>query len=137
MYGRSKSIVDTIENSLRERGMNIVSIDASRVHESFVLQYVVTSKILIIVYPSYDASVFPYIYNLLYLFYIKNIGRGRYIAIINTYSWAPTHREVEDIIKKAGFTLIEPIITIKSLPSESDKKTISELIEKIVKLVKD
>ncbi|ADM27727.1 beta-lactamase domain protein [Ignisphaera aggregans DSM 17230] len=137
MYGRTKSIVDTIENSLREKGINIVSIDASRVHESFVLQYVVTSKVLVIIYPSYDASVFPYIYNLLYLFYIKNIGRGRYIAIINTYSWAPTHRETEDIIKKAGFTVIEPIISMRSLPSESDKKTISELIEKIAKLAKD
>jgi len=137
MYGRTKSIVDTIENSLREKGINIVSIDVSRVHESFALQHVVTSKVLVIIYPSYDASVFPYIYNLLYLFYIKNIGRGRYIAIINTFSWAPTYREVEDIIKKAGFTVIEPIISIRSLPSESDRKTISELLDRIVKLVKD
>ncbi len=137
MYGRTKSIVDIIENSLRERGINVVSLDASRIHQSFVLQHVVTSKVLVIIYPSYDDSVFPYVYDLLYLFYIKNIGRGRYIAIINTYSWAPTIEDIKKLVSKAGFTLIEPIVSIRSLPSESDKKIIYELLDMIAKVIKD
>jgi len=133
MYGRSETIVEKISRELGNVGIKLIVHDVSLSHTSYILSDVVEAYVVIAVYPSYDSGIFPYMENLLSLFQLKQIGKGRSIAIVNTYSWTPTARYAVDLATKAGFKIIEPIVETKSIPDQDELKKLEILIQNILK----
>ena len=133
MYGRAKKLADTIAQRLEKNGMSVVVFDASTTHPSYILAELVDAYILFLVHPTYDGDVFPPIQNLLYIIQMKEMGRGRAAAVVNTHMWTPTARRVVEMLRKAGFALIEPVVETKALPDRDALAKIDELISSTVK----
>lgn len=134
MYGRGEEIVDMIIDGLGKAGLSVNMYNVSIDHPSYILSDIVDSYILVVVYPSYDAGLFPYMENLLYILQLKQLGRGRHAALINTFSWAPTSRLALELLQKAGFNIIEPVVETKSIPDEEALSRINSLVKNIVSL---
>ncbi|MCX8184818.1 MAG: FprA family A-type flavoprotein [Sulfolobales archaeon] len=130
MYGRTEEIVERVAEALRKKDVTVELIDAARVHPSYVLHYVVDSGAIVFIYPTYDAAVFPPVLDIANYLHIKQVGRGRVAAVLNTSSWGPAIREIVDLLNKSGFQVLDAV-SIKAIPTPEDEKRIEELIEKL------
>jgi len=136
MYGRGEAIVDRIVDRLRKENLIVVEHNASLSHPSYILSDLIESYTTILVYPSYDAGIFPYIDNILRIFQLKQVGIGRYVAIVNTYAWASTAKQATEMLLKAGFKIIEPVVETKAIPDEEENKKIEQLLNNIISISK-
>lgn len=132
MYGRGETIVEHIIERLSQKNLKITPHNVSTSHPSYILSDLVESYIAVFVYPSYDAGIFPYMEDVMRIFQLKQIGRGRYAAIVNIYTWASTAKQTIELLTKAGFKIIEPIVETKAIPDEEELKKIETLINNIV-----
>ncbi|MGC9170001.1 MAG: FprA family A-type flavoprotein [Thermoproteus sp.] len=129
MYGRTRQLAEHIAEELRKAGFTTSIYDASDVHPSYILADLVEAYALVVVYPTYDGGVFPYIHNVLHLLQSKSLGRGRVAAVVNTYVWAPTSRQAVEALQKAGFKIVEPVVETKALPDEKALAEIGRLVK--------
>ncbi|MEM0196809.1 MAG: FprA family A-type flavoprotein [Sulfolobales archaeon] len=132
MYGRTEEIVKAVAETFEKSGVVVDLIDAARVHPSYILHLTWNSGAVIFAFPTYDASVFPPVKEVMNYFYVKQYGRGRLAAILNTFSWGSSVKEAVETLNKSGFRIVEPVIATKSQPTSEDKKKIEELVEKLV-----
>jgi len=77
MYGHTVKALKRLEEDLSSRGLNVKAIDAAEVHISDVLGEANNSAGLIVMFPTYDASIPMPLYEALYAFQVKMFGRGR------------------------------------------------------------
>ncbi|MEM2763003.1 MAG: FprA family A-type flavoprotein [Sulfolobales archaeon] len=131
MYGRAEEIVKSVAEALEKSGITVDLIDAARVHPSYTLYLTWNSGAVVFAFPTYDASVFPPVREVMNYFYIKQLGRGRLAAILNTFSWGSSVKEAIEALSKSGFQIIEPVIATRSQPTPEDKKKIGELVERL------
>ncbi|MCS7099899.1 MAG: flavodoxin domain-containing protein, partial [Sulfolobales archaeon] len=136
MYGRTEEIVEKVAESLRKSGVLVELIDAARVHPSYILHFVLDSGAVVFIYPTYDAAVFPPVWEAMNYLYIKQVGRGRAAAIINTGSWGFAVKEAVELLSKAGFRILGQAVAVRAIPTPEDEKKIRELIEKLVEELK-
>ncbi len=131
MYGRTEEVVQTIERVLERSGVSVDLVDAARTHPSYTLSLVAESAAVVFVFPTYDASVFPPVREVINYLHVKQAGRGRLAAVVNTFSWGPSAKEAVDALSRAGFQILEPVVSTKSLPSPEDRRKIEELAERL------
>lgn len=132
MYGRSEKVVDIIVNKLINSRIRTIVHDISITHPSYILSDIIDAYTLVLIYPSYDAGIFPYMENLLYLLQLKQLGRGRNVALINTYAWSSTSKYAVDMLQKAGFNIINPIVETKTILDSDKIASIDKIIETII-----
>jgi len=77
MYGHTVKALERLEENLSSRGLNVKAIDAAEVHISDVLSEANNSAGLIVMFPTYDASIPMPLYEALYTFQVKMFSRGR------------------------------------------------------------
>ncbi len=131
MYGRTEEVARAVAETLERSGASVNLVDAARTHPSYSLRLIVESAAVVFVFPTYDASVFPPVREVMNYLYVKQAGRGRLAAILNTFSWGPSAREAVDVLSRAGFQVVEPVVTTKSMLSPEDRKKIEELAERV------
>jgi len=124
MYSRTEKIALQLAEWFRSAGVDTVMHNASETHVSYLLRDLIDARVLVVVYPTYDASVFPYVENFLRLLEVKQLGRGRYAALVEIHAWASSHRAAVDLLTRAGFKLLEPVVSTTGLP---DAKALEEL----------
>ncbi len=135
MYGRTESLVSWIAKKLEERGVDVRVIDATRVHPSYTLSEISNSGALLFVFPTYDASVFPPVKEVISYLQIKQAGRGRTAAVVNTYSWGASARDAVEALTKAGFQVAEPVVQLRPLPTDEDLRKLEELVDVLTREV--
>ena len=133
MYGRTERLVEWMAEAFKSNGVQVETIDAARTHVSYILQLIVDSGAVVFVFPTYDASVFPPVREVMSYLVIKQSGRGRPAAIVNTFSWGPSSREALELLTKAGFRIVEPALSIKPLPDPEERRRVEELVSNIVR----
>ncbi len=132
MYGHMNVIVDMIERRLTEKGIPVKKIDLVVVHPSYVLSETNETSLFVFGIPTYDASIFMPLQNMIYVFKTKDLGHHRPAAIINTYGWTPIIDMARETLKSAGFEVMEPAISIKASPRGKDAERLDELVDKII-----
>jgi len=135
MYGRTEDLVNWVVEKLKGRGVDVKVIDAARVHPSYTLSEVSNSGAVLFTFPTYDASVFPPVKEVINYLQIKQAGRGRVAAVVNTYSWGPSTREAVEALTKAGFQVAEPVVQLKALPADEDFRKLEELVDVLAREV--
>ncbi|MCS7112065.1 MAG: FprA family A-type flavoprotein [Ignisphaera sp.] len=136
MYGRGESIVEYIAEKLNREGLKISLHDVSTSHPSYILSDLVEACMAVFVYPSYDAGIFPYMEDVMRLLQLKQVGRGRFAAVVNTYAWGSTAKQAVELLTKAGFKVVEPVVETKAVPDEEGLKKIEALINSVVDVLK-
>jgi flavorubredoxin len=135
MYGRTENLVEQVARRFRERGVDVKVVDAARVHPSYTLSEVSNSGALLFIFPTYDASVFPPVKEVMNYLQVKQAGRGRIAAVVNTYSWGASAKEAVEILTKAGFQVVEPVVQLRPLPTEEDLRKLEELVDALAREV--
>lgn len=119
---------------LHSKGASEVTlIDLSRCDMSTAVAEAFRHKRLIVAASSYDASVFPPMYDFLHHLLLKGYQR-RCIGIIENGSWAPTAGRVmrEMLEKMKDLEIVAPLVTIRSTLKSTDYPTMEALADAIL-----
>lgn len=136
MYGHVPKAVEALRAKLEEAGVKARALDVTTLHESYALTELYGSEVIVFAYPTYDASVFMPVANLLYAMAVKEFGRGRRAAIVNTYGWANTVKQAEEMVIKAGFELVAPPVAIRPALRRADLEALEALASAVAWAVK-
>ena len=119
---------------LKEKGAEKVAIaDLSRCDMAEAVEDAFRYSSLVVAAASYDANVFPPMYDFLHHLQIKGYQKRR-AGIIENGSWAPTAGRVmqEMLGQMKNIDIVEPLVTIRSRMKETDVIALETLADAIL-----
>lgn len=131
IHGGTAQAAERMADMLRQKGAKkVVVADLSRADLAEVIEDAFRYPALVVCAASYDAGVFPPMYDFLHHLVIKNFQRRRF-GILENGSWAPsaakTMRGLIEQMKQCE--IVEPTVTIRSRMKESDLPQMEALAE--------
>lgn len=133
IHGGTKVVAEKVADMFREKNLaEVVTIDlchddmATAVSEAFKM------KRLVVAASSYDASVFPPMYDFIHHLEIKAY-QNRTIGIIENGSWAPTAaRTMRPMFEgMKNITIVDPTVTIWSRLKDEDLPKLEALVDAV------
>ncbi|KXA91584.1 hypothetical protein AKJ57_00795 [candidate division MSBL1 archaeon SCGC-AAA259A05] len=136
MYGNTEEMMEAVANGIKSAGCdNLRVLDASRVHESFLLSEAWRRKGVIIGTPTYDGQVFPPVDQFIQLAKRKKLKR-RIAGVFGSFGWSGgAISRIKSIIDELDRKLIEPLKEFRGRPSKEDLKIGRELGESVANKV--
>ena len=133
IHGGTRAVAEKVAQMLEKKGLEKVSImDLSRCDMAEAIEDAFRMSRLVVAASSYDASVFPPMYDFVHHLAIKGY-QNRKVAIIENGSWAPsvirTIKPMFESMKNIAF--VEPMVTIWSRMKESDVPALEQLVDAI------
>ncbi len=130
MYGETRKAAEAVAQGVHEAGLPVRVLDASRVHESFIVRDAWRFRGLVLGAPTYDTGIFPPIEQALRLLERKRL-KNRVVGLFGSYGWKGG--AVEKLAKKVGELGWELVGTVEFLgaPSPSDLEKLQELGRKV------
>lgn len=135
IHGGTRAVAEKVAQMLEKKGLEKVSImDLSRCDMAEAIEDAFRMSRLVVAASSYDASVFPPMYDFVHHLAIKGY-QNRKVAIIENGSWAPSViRTIKPMFESMkNIALIEPMVTIWSRMKESDIPALQQLVDAIAK----
>ena len=134
IHGGTKAAAERMAQILEEKGAGKVAVTdlcrddmAEAVEDAFRMGHMVVAA------ASYDANVFPPMYDFLHHLQLKGY-QNRRVAIIENGSWAPTAGKVMTKLleEMKNITIVQPMVTIKSRMKAADEPKLQELAEALL-----
>ncbi|MGC9210528.1 MAG: FprA family A-type flavoprotein [Acidilobus sp.] len=135
MYGHTVNAVRRLSEAIGSAGVRVKLLDAAETHVSYILSEANNSAAVLVVFPTYDASIPMPLYEVLYTFQVKMFGRGRPAGVVTSYGWGPVAKLAADILQRSGFRVVEPLVTLRTRPRPEEVFKLDELASSIVKAV--
>ena len=133
IHGGTRAVAEKVAQMLEKKGLEKVSImDLSRCDMAEAIEDAFRMSRLVVAASSYDASVFPPMYDFVHHLAIKGY-QSRKVAIIENGSWAPSViRTIKPMFESMkNIALVEPMVTIWSRMKESDVPALEQLVDAI------
>ncbi len=133
IHGGTAAAAEKFADMLREKGVGKVAVtDLCRDDMAEAIEDAFRMDTLVVAASSYDADLFPPMYEFLHKLQLKGY-RNRRVAIIENGTWAPTAGRVMKAMLQTlkDVEIIEPIVTIRSRMKDSDLDAFKALLEKI------
>ncbi len=109
MYGETRRMAEAVAQGVREAGLPVSALDASRVHVSFLIQEAWRYQGLILGGPTYDTGIFPPVEQLLRLLERKRL-RNRVVGLFGSYGWhGGAKKKLEEKVRELGWELVESL----------------------------
>lgn len=88
---------------------------------------------MVVAAPSYDAGLFPPMYDFLHHLQIKGFQK-RKVAIVENGSWAPTAGKVMTSMLEGmkNMEIVAPMVTIKSKMKQADIPVLEEMADALL-----
>lgn len=129
IHGGTKVAAEKLAEMLRDKGENVFLFDLTRNDMSVAVELAFKYDKLVVAAASYDASVFPVMYDFLHHLQIKNWQNHR-VAMMENGSWAPsaakTMRSLLETMKNVE--IVEPVVTIRSRMKDADLPAMEDMI---------
>lgn len=134
IHGGTKACAERMAEILKEKGAKKVAITdlcrddmAEAIEDAFRMGHMVVAA------ASYDANVFPPMYDFLHHLQLKGY-QNRRVAIIENGSWAPTAGKVMSSLlqEMKNIDIVSPMVTIKSRMHAADEPKLQELAEALL-----
>jgi len=135
MYGHTVKALERLKEGLRSRGLNVKALDAAEVHTSYILSEANNSAGVILMFPTYDASIPMPLFEVLYTFQVKLFGRGRPAGVVTSYGWGPIAKIAAEQVQRSGFKVVEPLVTLRTRPRPEELEKMEELASSMAKAV--
>lgn len=122
IHGGTAVAANRLAEILREKGApKVVVTDLSRCDMAEAVEDAFRYSHMVVCAASYDADVFPPMYDFLHHLKMKNYQKRR-VAIVENGSWAPTAGRVMRAMLEGmkEIEIIEPVVTIRSRMKEGD-----------------
>lgn len=125
IYGGTAEAACRLAEMLRERDCgDVVVMDLSLTDQAEAVAQAFRLSAMVVAAPTYDASLYPAMYDFLHHLAIKNY-RNRRVGLIENGSWAPVAaRQMRDMLQLPGVEIVEPTVTIRS---RATAETMAEL----------
>ena len=130
IHGNTKKAVLEFAKECEEAGMTVKTMDLTEEDVSEAVEQAFLYDRMVIAAATYDGEIFPPMNDLLHHLKIKNFQK-RKVGIIENGSWAPVAgKKMKEILESMkDITVVEPIVTIKSVRKPSDDEMFTELLE--------
>ena len=122
IHGGTAVAANRLAEILREKGApKVVVTDLSRCDMAEAVEDAFRYSHMVVCAASYDADVFPPMYDFLHHLKMKNYQKRR-VAIVENGSWAPTAGRVMRAMLEGmkEIEIVEPVVTIRSRMKEGD-----------------
>jgi len=121
MYGNTEALMNAVAQGVASEDIPMEIFDASRTHSSYILPSLWTRRGVLIGAPTYEASLFPPVADVLRLAGTKAI-RNRQAGWFGSYAWSGgAQRELERILEPMKWTLADTL-EVKGGPTDGDLK---------------
>lgn len=137
VYGGTAEAARHLAVMLREEGAgDVVLMDLCRHDVSYAVAETFRLSGLALCSVTYDASLFPAMYNFLHHLQMKNL-KNRTVGLVENGSWAPVAGKVmaDMLSKMKDMTVVEPRVTIRSRLHDSDLPALRELAKTLAENV--
>ena len=134
IHGGTLQAAEQLAEILRENSpRKVVVSDLSRDDMAEVIEDAFRYDTIVLCAASYDAGVFPPMYDFLHHLIIKGYCNKR-VAIIENGTWAPSAGNVmkQMVEQMKNMTLVEPIITIRSRLHKADIPALQALAKELI-----
>lgn len=134
IHGGTAAAAEKVGEMLREMGCpKVVVSDLSREDMAEVIEDAYRYPKMVLCAASYDADVFPPMYDFLHHLAIKSY-QNRTVALLQNGSWAPTAGKVMKGMLETmkNITIVEPMVTITSRMKDSDIPAMEEMCRAIM-----
>lgn len=133
IHGNTAYAAEQFAEMLRNKGVdNVVITDLSRCDIAEAVEDAFRYDRMVLAAASYDAGVFPIMQDFLHHLQAKAF-QNRTAGLIENGSWAPTAaktmRNILETMK--NITIVEPVVTIKSVLKETDIPALEQLADAI------
>ena len=129
IHGGTAAAAERLAEIIREKGApKVVVTDLSRCDIAEAVEDAFRYSRMVVCAASYDADVFPPMYDFLHHLKLKNYQKRR-VAIVENGSWAPTAGRVMRAMLEGmkDVAIVEPVVTIRSRMKESDLPAMEQL----------
>lgn len=131
IHGNTAYAAEQFAEMLRNKGIgNVVITDLSRCDIAEAVEDAFRYDRMVLAAASYDAGVFPIMQDFLHHLQAKAF-QNRTVGLIENGSWAPTAaktmRNILETMK--NITIVEPVVTIKSVLKETDIPALDQLAD--------
>ena len=129
IHGGTAVAANKLAEILREKGApKVVVSDLSRCDMAEAVEDAFRYSHMVVCAASYDADVFPPMYDFLHHLKMKNF-QNRKVAIVENGSWAPTAgRVMRGMLETMkNITIAEPMVTIRSRMKDEDLPAMEQL----------
>lgn len=130
IHGGTKAVAEKVADMFREKNIGKVAItDLCRDDMAEAIEDAFRMNRLVVAAASYDASVFPPMYNFIHKLQIKGY-QNRKVGIIENGSWAPTAAKTMRPMLEAmkDVEIIDPVVTIWSRMKDADVPQLQALV---------
>ena len=134
IHGGTAAAAEKLAEILREKGApKVVVTDLSRCDMAEAVEDAFRYSHMVVCAASYDADVFPPMYDFLHHLKLKNF-QNRKVAIMENGSWAPTAGRVMRAMLEGmkNIVIVEPVVTIRSRMKDEDLPAMEQLAEALL-----
>lgn len=133
IHGGTKAVAEQVAQMLRDKGQEVCLMDLTETEVSYAVEDAFAYGKAVFAASSYDAGLFPPMYNLLHHLQTK-AWQNKRVALIENGSWAPSAGKVmkEVLSQMKNVEIVEPLVTIKSRMKEADKQNLQQLVEALL-----
>lgn len=134
IHGGTAEAAEKMAQILLDKGAAKVMItDLSRDDMATAVENAFKLSKLVVAAPSYDASLFPPMYDFLHHLQIKGFQK-RKVAVIENGSWAPTAGKVMLSMLEGmkNMEIVSPVVTIKSKMKQADIPALENMADAIL-----
>lgn len=134
IHGNTAAAARQMADILHRKGAeNVTLIDLTRDDLSKAVESAFRYSKMIVAASSYDAGVFPPMFDFLHHLQIKNFQKRR-VGIIENGSWAPTAGRIMSCMlsEMKNVEIMETMVTIKSSLKQADLQQMEELADAIM-----
>lgn len=134
IHGGTAAAAEKLAEILREKGApKVVVTDLSRCDMAEAVEDAFRYSHMVVCAASYDADVFPPMYDFLHHLKLKNF-QNRKVAIMENGSWAPTAGRVMRAMLESmkNIEIVEPMVTIRSRMKDEDLPAMENLAEALL-----
>ena len=135
IHGGTAEAARKLADILREKGAKKVSVaDLSRDDMAEAVEDAFRMGRLVVAAASYDASVFPPMYDFLHHLQLKGYQKRR-VGVVENGSWAPCAGRIMTgmLEQMKDVEIVEPMVTILSRMKQSDRAALEALADAILK----
>ncbi|MGN0317835.1 MAG: FprA family A-type flavoprotein [Lachnospira sp.] len=133
IHGNTAKAAKELASMLENNGANVITADLSRVDMSKCVENAFRYDRLVLAAPTYDGGLFPCMEDFLHHLSSKAF-QNRTVGLIENGSWGPmaAKKMKEALEGMKNITVLEPVVTIKSVMKNSDKEAMEALLKALI-----
>ncbi|MBE6137084.1 MAG: FprA family A-type flavoprotein [Erysipelotrichaceae bacterium] len=134
VYGNTRKAVEILDKEINKYNVNYEIINLQKTDVSYAIAKAFKYKKLIIATTTYNAHLFPHMYNFIHHLIHRNF-KDKIIGLIENGSWAPmSNKIIMDLFAKNKIIFLDKNVSIKSSIKEKNIIDIIGLVDELIKL---